>query len=309
MVASTTARLPDAVLLLPPLVVETVTVFVLSPAVVAVTSTLIVQVVLTATEPPLKLTLPAPAVAVNVPPQVFDGFGVAATCIPLGKLSVNATPDKATVFDAGFWIVIVIVLVPPTAIGLGENDFVTTGGVTTVTVFDTQLLFVSSSSATTPGAGSTAHVPPLLGLVSEPAVFGATVTGTLNEPPDTIVTGPVAVHVNVLDAIEQLMFAGMSTPDEVIEPAEYEVTPEVGRSSCKMTCGLTNEAVPAVAELLTVSVHLNGVFIATEPLTSFAFVTVRSGASGTVLVSALDVTPPAAAEARFVTESAVTSEA
>ena len=192
---------------------------------------------------------------------------------------------------------IVIVLVPPTAIGLGKNDLATTGGATTVTVFDAQLLFVSSSSTIAPGAGSTAHTPPLLGLVSEPAALGATVTGTLNEPPVEIVTGPVAAHVKVLVVIEQLIFAGMSTPDEVIEPTEYEVMPEVGRSSCKMTCGLTNDAGPAVAELLTVSVQLNVLLIATEPLTLFTFVTVRSGASGTVFVSVLDVTLPAAAEA------------
>ena len=101
-VASTTAKSAEAVLLSPPLVVEAVTVFVLSPAVVAVTSTLIVQVALTATEPPLKLTLPAPAVAVNVPPHVVDGFGVATTCIPEGRVSVNATPARSTVFAAGF---------------------------------------------------------------------------------------------------------------------------------------------------------------------------------------------------------------
>ena len=50
------------------------------------------QVVLTATVPPVSETLPEPAVAVGVPEQVFvNPFGVATTN-PVGKVSLNATP-------------------------------------------------------------------------------------------------------------------------------------------------------------------------------------------------------------------------
>src|SRR5438105_2578303 len=58
------------------------------PSTVPFTSTLMVQ------EPSgkaafAKLTLVAPATGDHVPPQVFDAFGVAATCIPLVKVSVK----------------------------------------------------------------------------------------------------------------------------------------------------------------------------------------------------------------------------
>jgi len=51
-----------------------------------------VQLVLTATVPPVSATLPEPAVPVGVPAQVFVRFGVDATTKPVGNVSVNATP-------------------------------------------------------------------------------------------------------------------------------------------------------------------------------------------------------------------------
>jgi hypothetical protein len=59
-----------------------------------------VQALFAGIEPPDKLIVPDPAVAANVPPHdPVILFGVATT-IPLGRLSVNATPVSATVFAA-----------------------------------------------------------------------------------------------------------------------------------------------------------------------------------------------------------------
>src|SRR5260370_40968732 len=65
-----------------------------TPAVVPVTSTLIVQLLLAARLPPLKFSVVSPAEGVNVPPQPLLGFGVLATCNPAGSLSVNANPVR-----------------------------------------------------------------------------------------------------------------------------------------------------------------------------------------------------------------------
>jgi len=54
-------------------------VFSLLPAVVPVTSTLIAHVLLAATVPALRLTVVAPAGAVNVPPHVLLALGTVAT--------------------------------------------------------------------------------------------------------------------------------------------------------------------------------------------------------------------------------------
>ena len=57
-------------------------------SVVPFTSTLMVQEP-TAKAAFVKATLVEPAVGAHVPPQVFDAFGVAATCIPLVNVSVK----------------------------------------------------------------------------------------------------------------------------------------------------------------------------------------------------------------------------
>jgi len=79
--------------------------------------TLTVQELLTGIVPPVRETLPEPAVAVTAPPQVLvNPLGVFTTRLaPLpfvGKLSVNATPWSATVLPAGLVMVMLIVLVP-----------------------------------------------------------------------------------------------------------------------------------------------------------------------------------------------------
>jgi len=127
-----TVKLAEAVLPVPPLLEVTVPVVLFfTPEVVPVTFTVSVHETLIATEPPLRLTLPPPAVAVAVPPQVsFSAFGVATTS-PLGNVSETATPLSATVFAVGLVIVIVKLVVPFTAIVETPNALAIVGGVTT----------------------------------------------------------------------------------------------------------------------------------------------------------------------------------
>lgn len=82
------------------------------PVAALVTVALTVQEVLAATVPPVSDTVPDPAVAVAVPPQVLvRPLGVATTRLA-GKLSVKERFVRATVFPAGLVMVMVMVLVP-----------------------------------------------------------------------------------------------------------------------------------------------------------------------------------------------------
>lgn len=107
--------------------------FVFVPVVVATTATLTEQEAPgDAMVPPVRETVVAPAVAVNVPPHVFVAAGVAATCRPAGKLSVTETPVSPTVFAAGFVIVIVKVDGWFRRTVAGVKLFAIVGGATTV---------------------------------------------------------------------------------------------------------------------------------------------------------------------------------
>lgn len=70
--------------------------------------------------PPLRLRLPAPAVAVKVPAQVFVTVEGVATIIPAGSVSVKAVLVSG--IPVGFRKVMLSVEVPPTAIFAGAND-------------------------------------------------------------------------------------------------------------------------------------------------------------------------------------------
>lgn len=72
--------------------------------------------------PPLKLMVPAPATAVNVPPQLLTAAGDAATVNPAGRVSLTATPVKGS--PLGFCKVIVNRLVLPGAIGDVPKDLI-----------------------------------------------------------------------------------------------------------------------------------------------------------------------------------------
>jgi hypothetical protein len=61
------------------------------PGVADVTSTVTVQVPLAGTVPPESATVPLPANAVTMPPQVVDAFGTPAMTTLTGRLSATAT--------------------------------------------------------------------------------------------------------------------------------------------------------------------------------------------------------------------------
>src|SRR5437764_4187395 len=77
-----------------------------------VTFTVTVHELLTAMLPPVNDTLPDPAVAVGVPPQVLVRPMGVATSRLAGKVSVNPTPVSASVLADGLVMVIVRALAP-----------------------------------------------------------------------------------------------------------------------------------------------------------------------------------------------------
>src|SRR5258708_15590077 len=127
-----TDRLAVAVFPVPPLVELTLPVVLTKfPEAVPVTFTLIVQRLLTAIGLPVSRTLPDPATAVAVPPQVLvSPFGVATTS-PTGNVSVNATPFSVTALAAGLVMVKVSDVVPFNGIAAAPNALAIDGGATT----------------------------------------------------------------------------------------------------------------------------------------------------------------------------------
>jgi len=130
--AAAAFRLAVAVFPVPPLVEPTEPVVLVKlPATVAVTFTLSVQLVLVAIETPVSETVPEPATAVGVPPQVLViPFGV-ATAVPTGNVSVKPTPVRATVLAAGLVIVNVSEVVPFTVTPGAPYALAMDGGETT----------------------------------------------------------------------------------------------------------------------------------------------------------------------------------
>lgn len=92
------------------------------------TLTEIVQVALAASEPPVKVIVDVPAVAVAVPPQEFVRLGVEAMRRPSGRTSVKLIPVRALAPKVVLEIVKVKVLLLPTDTGLVPKDFETVGG-------------------------------------------------------------------------------------------------------------------------------------------------------------------------------------
>jgi len=77
-------------------------------------------------DPNVKIVAPTAGAHVGVPPHVVVAEGVAATCRPVGRVSVNVAPVNAVVFELDK--VNVNVETPLTAIGLGEKTFVMVAG-------------------------------------------------------------------------------------------------------------------------------------------------------------------------------------
>ena len=92
-----------------------------------------VQELLTAIVPPVRETVPDPAVAAGVPPQVLvRPLGVATTRL-LGKLSLKATPAAGSGLAAGLVMVNVKVEVPLIGIPAGLKPLAIDGGASTFT--------------------------------------------------------------------------------------------------------------------------------------------------------------------------------
>jgi hypothetical protein len=130
-----TLRFAVAELPVPPFVEVTLPVlFVNWPEATPVTFTMIVQLALTATAPPVSVMLTEPATAVAVPAQLFvNPLGVATTS-PVGSVSANATPASATAFAAGFVIVNVKEVVPFRGIFPAPKALAIEGGASTETL-------------------------------------------------------------------------------------------------------------------------------------------------------------------------------
>ncbi|MBK7660155.1 MAG: hypothetical protein IPJ28_13885 [Betaproteobacteria bacterium] len=167
------------------------------PTLALVTFTVTVQMALTAMLPPVSETLPEPATAVAVPPQVLTRpFGVATTR-PDGSASVNATPVSATVFatlpSTGLVMVSVRAEMPLTLIVVGANALAMRGGATTVRL----------AEAVPPG-------PPCVEVML----------------PDVLFLRP-AVVANTLTEKLQVLFAASVAPDRLTapEPAVAVIVP------------------------------------------------------------------------------------
>jgi hypothetical protein len=128
---ATTVIDAEAVFPVPPFVALTLpdTLF-FTPAVAPVTVTVIMQLLLDASVPPLKLIVPG-AVVVSVPPHC-DELPV-VTVSPPGSVSVNPIPFSVVVVF-GLVIVNVSVAVPPIGIVVASKLFEIDGGPTTVNV-------------------------------------------------------------------------------------------------------------------------------------------------------------------------------
>ena len=135
--ALATVKFAEAVFPAPPFVELTFpVVFVRLPGVVPVTLIVTVQVLFVAAVPPARDTLPAPATAVTVPPQVLvKPFGVATTS-PAGNVSVTATPDSAAELPLGLVMVRANDVVPFNGIGVMPNALAIDGGANTLTLAD-----------------------------------------------------------------------------------------------------------------------------------------------------------------------------
>jgi len=168
------------------------------------------QLLLAATEPPVRLIEVAPPVGENVPPQLLVLLGVVATCRPVGNASVTPRPVRVTVLPVGLVMVMVsVVLKPvPTAIELAANDLVIVGGISTARV-----------------AVAVPPVPPLLELTL-PVVLVLT-------PAVVLVTLPVMVQLPLVGIEAPLMLTALLptpppvnvAPEQVVVAAVEKVIP------------------------------------------------------------------------------------
>ncbi|CUH65089.1 hypothetical protein TG4357_01681 [Thalassovita gelatinovora] len=171
-----------------------------SPTVAEVTSTLTSQLDPAATVPPVKLTLSVLAVAVSVPPeQVLVAFGVDATVIPAGKLSLNSSAVAETNAALLSMVKVSVVTLPCTMLS-GANALAKPGapGVTTFSVADAVPLLPSDDVRSSDT------------FSADPAVIATTSTCTLQLL--SAATVPVAISIRSLPAVAVIV-----APVQVVE--------------------------------------------------------------------------------------------
>src|SRR5207247_11200754 len=129
-----------------------------------------------------KVPVPATAVIVGVPPQLFTTFGVAAITRLAGSVSVKVRPVLAGE-PAGLVMVKVSVEVCPTPMVAGAKAFVSAGRLCTVSPELVTLLVILA-------------VAPMLALVllyGPPTTLAVTSTVTTQEACAALIVAPVTV--------------------------------------------------------------------------------------------------------------------
>ncbi len=160
--------------------------------------------------------IPVGAVVVSVPPQtVAVAF---ATVKPVGSVSVNATPVRATAFAAGFVMVKVSEVVAFSAMLVGLKALAMDGGATT-------LMLAEAVPPVPPSVEVT--LPVVLFLV--PAVVPVTFTLNVQVPPAAI------VPPERLIAPEPATAVTVPAPQVPVRPFGVETTRPVGKVSLKAT--------------------------------------------------------------------------
>ena len=266
---ATTVMLALEVFPVPPSVEVTVTLLFFTPAVAPATCTETAQEELEAMVPLDRLTVPAPAPAVSVPPQVLVAPGVAATVRPAGSVSENAIPVRVTAV-LGFEMLKLRVVVPPSGTVAAAKDLVIEGGLATDNM--AVLLVVP--------------VPPLVELTA----------------PVVLDTWPCWVPVTFTTSVQVLPCA-MLPPDRLMEvefaaavtvPLQVLVRPGVA-ATCSPPVRVSLKATPASATVLAaglVRVKLNVVVPFNETLEAPKALLMVGGAITTMLAEAVDPVPP-----------------
>ena len=178
--------------------------------------------------------MPDPATAVTEPLQVLDTPLGVPTTSPEGRLSMNVIVVRLPGLAAGFEIVNVTVVVPPTAMEEAPNALLITGAVNTLRV---AVLLVA------PVPPSVDVIAPVV-LAFAPALVPITCTVTVQEPPAAIVP---PLNVSVVSP-----GLGANVPPQV-------VLAPVGESTCNPegSTSVNDTPVRAVPELGLLIVNVN----------------------------------------------------
>ena len=269
-----TVRFAVAVLPVPPLVEVTAPVVLVNwPETAPVTVTLNWHCPPTTIVAP-ESAIPVGAVVVRVPPQTAEV--PLATVNPVGSVSVNATPVRATAFAAGLVMVNVREVVAFRAIVEGLKTLAIDGGATTLILAEPVPPVPPSVEVTLPVV-----------LVCKPAVIPVTFTEKVQEafaamvPPDKLITPVPAVAVMV------------PAPQEPVRPFGVEITKPAGRVSLKATPVSATVALGFVMVKLSDVEPFSGMLAAPN---AFAIV-----GGATTVIDALEVFPVPAAVSATVT--------